>query len=293
MATTATSTATSHTTTHTTKTTTTSSRAAVADSESKAVFQLGANLFEGTHDEATSLASPTSSKELAVAAGNFPANEDDEHSSHHQQQRQEETGESSSANSHAEEETSKSPRSDHEGTGGPGGESGSLESRTRANRQRRRIAGGVISLSTPSKTLVSMKSTSSLSNAFKESTLSIATDIVHRSDDNIHHMVEHEHEHELEHELEHDHEHEHGEKQDETLITTTARAEKEAGGGGGDDVEATRTTKNGDLVTEAMMEDVKADVTIDEVNSLLKSPPVLVANIAAQKDEDDAEEANR
>ncbi|KAG9067467.1 hypothetical protein KI688_012250 [Linnemannia hyalina] len=217
----------------------------------------------------------------------FHANEDDELSSHHQQQRQEETGESNSANSHAEEERSKSPRSDHEGAGGLGGEHGSLDSRTRANRQRRRIAGGVISLTTTSKTLVSMKSTSSLSNAFMESSSSsVATGAVHRSEDDIHHTVEHEHE--LEHELEH----EQGQEQDETQITTAATAE-EVEGGGGDDVEATRTTKNGDLVTEAMMADVEADVTIDEANSLLKSPLVPVASIVAQKDEDETVETNR
>ncbi|KAK3824351.1 MAG: hypothetical protein JOS17DRAFT_751549 [Linnemannia elongata] len=292
MTTTATSTATSHTTTHTTKTTTTSSRAAVADSEPKVVFQLGANLFEGTHEEAASLTSYTSSKESEVAAANLSAYEDDEHSSHHQHQRQEETGEPSSANSHAEEEKSKSPRSDHEEAGGPGGESGSLDSHTRSNRQRRRIAGGVISLPTTSKTLVSMKSTSSLSNAFNESSSSsVATGAVHRSESNIHHTMEHEQDHG--HEPDHDHEHKHGQEQDETLTTTAATAETEAEGGGGDDFEATRTTENGDLVTEAMMADVEADVTIDEANSLLKSPPVPVANIAAEKDEDDTEEAKR
>lgn len=282
--------ATSTATTHTTKTTTTSSRAAVADSEPKVVFQLGANLFEGTHDEAASLTCPTSSKELNVAAANFSANEDDEHSSHHQQQRQEETGEPSSANIHAEDEKSKSPRSDHEGAGSAGGESGSLDSRTRSNRQRRRIAGGVISLSTPSKTLVSMRSASSLSNAFNESSSSVATGAAYRSE-STHHTVENEHDHEQE--LEQEHEHEHGQEQDETLITTAATAEKEAEGEGGDDSEATRATKNGDLVTEAVMADVEADVTIDEANSLLKSPPVPVANVAAQKDEDDTEEAKR
>ncbi|KAF9119116.1 hypothetical protein BGX30_004076, partial [Mortierella sp. GBA39] len=173
-----------------------------------------------------------SSKEPTVAAADFPANEDDELSSHHQQQRQEETGEPDSANSHAEEERSKSPRSDHEGAGGPGGEHGSLDSRTRANRQRRRIAGGVISLTTTSKTLVSMKSTSSLSNVFMESSSSsVAAGAVHRSEDNIHHTVEHEHE--LEHELEHEQGQE--QEQDETQITTAATAEKKVEGGCGDD----------------------------------------------------------
>lgn len=291
-----TTTATSTATTHTTKTMKTSSRAAVADSEPKVVFQLGPNLFEGTHDEAASLISPTTSKESAVDAANIPTNEDDEYSSIHSQQRQEETGEPSCADSHAEEERSKSPRSDHEGTGGPGGESGSLDSRTRANRQRRRIAGGVISLPTSSKTLSSMKSTSSLSNAFKEtSSSSVASDAVHRPESNIPHKVEHEHEHEHEHghELEHDHAHEHEDGRNESLMTSVAMAEKEAEAGGDDGAEATRATKNGDLATEAMMVDVEADVTIDEANALLKSPPVPVANIAAQKDEDDTEEGKR
>ncbi|KAH7036498.1 hypothetical protein BKA57DRAFT_474937 [Linnemannia elongata] len=287
-----TTTATSTATTHITKTMKTSSRAAVADSEPKVVFQLGPNLFEGTHDEAASLISPTTSKESAVDAANIPTNEDYEYSSNHSQQRQEETGEPSCADSHAEEERSKSPRSDHEGAGGPGGESGTLDSRTRANRQRRRIAGGVISLPTSSKTLSSMKSTSSLSNAFKEtSSSSVASDAVHRPESIIPHTVEHEHEHE--HELEHDHAHEHEDGRNESLMTSVAMAEKETEAGGDDGAEATRATKNGDLVTEAMMVDVEADVTIDEANALLKSPPVPVANIAAQKDEDDTEEGKR
>ncbi|KAG0060408.1 hypothetical protein BGZ90_004043 [Linnemannia elongata] len=268
-------------------------------SSSRFRTQGGPNLFEGTHDEAASLISPTTSKESAVDAAN-PTNEDDEYSSNHSQHRQEETGEPSCADSHAEEERSKSPRSDHEGAGGLGGESGTLDSRTRANRQRRRIAGGVISLPTSSKTLSSMKSTSSLSNAFKEtSSSSVASDAVHRPESNIPHTVEHEHEHEHElehehrHELEHDHAHEHEDGRNESLMTSVAMAEKETEAGGADGAEATRATKNGDLVTEAMMVDVEADVTIDEANALLKSPPVPVANIAAQKDEDDTEEGKR
>lgn len=255
-------------------TTTTSSRAAVVDSEPK-LFQLGASLFEGTHDEAASLSSISSAKETPAT---FPANED-EHPS--QQQLQGETEEPSSVGGNAEEDKSKSPRSDHEGTGA-GGEHGSLDSRTRANRQRRRIAGGVISLPTPPKTLVSMKSASSLSNAFRELSSTAASAVVganDRLDDDGHPTAE----------LEYDHEHKQG--HDETPITTggkatTAVAVKEAEGGqsDSDDDEATRT-KNGDLVTEAMMADVEADVTIGEAHSLLKSPPV-VADGSAQEDDD-------
>ncbi|KAF9153774.1 hypothetical protein BG015_002651 [Linnemannia schmuckeri] len=253
----------------------------VADSEPKVLFQLGANLFEGSHDEAASLISSTTTTSSAkdATSSTVPANEDNEHSTQHQQQRQEETGEPSSSgninSNNTEEEKSKSPRSDHEGTGGLGGESGSLDSRTRANRQRRRIAGGVISLPTPSKTLVAIKSTSSLSNAFKESSTATAAaagaSASDRSEDDKYHTAELEHEHE------------HGQEQDEMLVTT-AMAKKEAEGGDdhGDDVE---TTRNGDSVLETMMADVEVNVTIDEANSLLKTPSV--ASSAVQKDEDD------
>ncbi|KAF9934033.1 hypothetical protein FBU30_003543 [Linnemannia zychae] len=155
-----------------TKTTTTimNSRVVVPDSEHPPkMFQLGANLYESTQEgsanEAT-LVPNTNDKDINGSTLEIEG--------HHlqQQQNSEEVKSRERNSSHSmEEDRNKSPKSDHEGAM----ESESAESRTRSNRQRRRIAGGVISLPTPSKTLVAMGSASSLSNAFKE-TAAVSTD---------------------------------------------------------------------------------------------------------------------
>jgi hypothetical protein len=132
-----------------------------------------------------------------------------------------------------------------------------------------------------------MKSASSLSNVFKESlstAVSAAVETSDHSEDDRHPTAV------LEHELEHERE------QGGTPITTgsnttTTVAVKEAEGGKGDgdgDDDETRT-KNGDLVTEEMVADVEADVTIDEANSLLKSPPVVAGG--SVNEDDDTERA--
>ncbi|KAK3840758.1 MAG: hypothetical protein J3R72DRAFT_446781 [Linnemannia gamsii] len=201
-----------------------------------------------------------------------------------------------SSNSNAEGDKSKSPRSDHEGDGGAESGFGSLESRTtRANRQRRRIAGGVISLPNSSKTLVSMKSTSSLSNAFKDSMTGDQRSLFEEDADHSQ-PTAHEQEPDREQEL------------DETLITVggkatflvdNLRAEAETGKEGGDNNEAegsnteTTRTENGDLMIETMMADVEADVTIDEANSLLKSPVAAAVKAVQVQANDDTEEGGR
>ncbi|KAF9128864.1 hypothetical protein BGW39_004677 [Mortierella sp. 14UC] len=203
-----------------------------------------------------------------VAASPAAAAYEDEHRS-----RQEETGEPSvsstniSSNNNEEEDKSKSPRSDHE-----------EESRTtRANRQRRRIAGGVISLPTPSKTLASKGSTSSLSNAFKESMVGDQRSLLEETDNSK--PTAHE------------------QKPDRKQERDETRQEKNEDSSD-DDAEGdneTRTTKYGDLVTETMMADVEADVTVDEANTLLKSPDTAAAGgkaVQAQEN-DDTEEGER
>ncbi|KAG0269657.1 hypothetical protein BGZ95_001971 [Linnemannia exigua] len=208
-----------------------------------------------------------------------------------------------SSNSNAEGDKSKSPRSDHEGEGGAESGSGSLESRTtRANRQRRRIAGGVISLPNPSKTLGSMKSTSSLSNAFKDSMASDQRSLLEEEADHSQ-PTAHEQEPDREQEPVREQVTELEQGRDETLMTVGGKAAllvddlraeaetgKEAGDSNGAEVDDVETrTKNGDLMTETMLADVEADVTIDEANSLLKSPVATAVEAAQVQATDDTE----
>ncbi|KAF9945113.1 hypothetical protein BGZ72_001647 [Mortierella alpina] len=148
----ATTTTTSTTTIATTTTTSTSSLAANGASEVMP-FKLGANLFEGAAGHALDMDEESFAGEGLVS------------------------GELSEATTPGGDK-SRSPGQDSTAESTAGADSGecvgeksleeSTEGRGRSNRQRRRIAGGVISLGTSSKTLVSKASVSSLSNAQQE-----------------------------------------------------------------------------------------------------------------------------
>ncbi|KAF9576295.1 hypothetical protein EC968_009269 [Mortierella alpina] len=135
-------------------TTTTSTSSLVANVASGPMpFTLGANLFEDTTAQDPNMEDDASGGEGLLQ------------------------GERSEATTPSEDK-SKSPGHESSAEITPGADSGdcmgerspedSSEGRGRSNRQRRRIAGGVISLGTNPKTLVSKASTSSLANAHQE-----------------------------------------------------------------------------------------------------------------------------
>lgn len=155
---------------------------------------------------------------------------------------------------------------DHAGEKSP--PSDGQDGRTRSNRQRRRIAGGVISLPTTSKTLLSKSSTGSLLNAFQAGgdTQGSSSSAMETTD-----SIAHEYEYE-----QHDHPSDTTTTRKTTKMTTSKRTiiTSRGGGGGEEETAVSRTTKNDDIVTKAIIADAELDVTASEVSSLMtKSPP--------------------
>jgi len=184
------------------------------------------------------------------------------------------------------------------------------DGRTRANRQRRRIAGGVISLPVPSKALLSKSSTGSLSNAFQESASSSTAETAdsdapmtitgQAKDSGAHEQKIHSFE-----------QHENSSHQATTTkmrtkkITTmtTATAEEVVMGCTdeskgieqqvGEDT-VVRAARNDDIVAKTIIADVELDATASEVSSLLtKSPPEGGHGTTMQEEEQQREGGER
>ncbi|GJJ73131.1 hypothetical protein EMPS_05489 [Entomortierella parvispora] len=258
------------------------------NTDNKDPFTLGDNLFSSTIEKSDASTLSESHSTDHALDGAFLAEESSDQKGHDSKDLSKDTQSSTSLldkddQYHLDGHLSDQGPEDHllAGEKSPPSDDG----KTRANRQRRRKEGGLISLPTPSKTLLSMSSTGSLSNAFHASASSSATETTDANtsmtiagqtkDGEASEPRSHSNE---QHENSPHHVTARKMKTKTTTITTTTTtstaSEASAMTGCTDQSQiVARSERNDDIMTKTILSDVEVDVTASEVSSRLTKSP--------------------